>query len=240
VIPSTELDRHLALDGTRNVRDVGGYPAGPGRRTRWRTLLRSDELTRLPAGSMRRLRELGLRQVIDLRWPEELVRAPNVFRDAPGIRYRSIPLLRDDPTPHAGLAGMYRHVFDRRAPELAVIVRALLEDDGLPVVIGCAAGKDRTGVTIALLLALVGTPADVIVADYALSAHHFRTPVSHVDPDDWRHPPLEVDSAPELMASALDHLARRHGGARALMRGQGVTEGELVRLVNVLTEPDVA
>ena len=43
-----EPSRHLALDGTRNVRDVGGYPAANGRRTRWRTLLRSDELTTLP------------------------------------------------------------------------------------------------------------------------------------------------------------------------------------------------
>ena len=43
--------RHLRLPGTRNLRDVGGYPAGPGRRTRWRTLLRTDALDRLPAAS---------------------------------------------------------------------------------------------------------------------------------------------------------------------------------------------
>jgi protein-tyrosine phosphatase len=238
VISPTDAERHLPLDGTRNLRDVGGYPAGPGRHTRWRTLLRSDELTRLPPGSIRRLHELGLRQVIDLRWPEELERSPNVFRDVPGVRYRSIPLLRDDPTPHDGLGGMYRHVFDRRASELATIVRALLEEDGLPAVIGCAAGKDRTGVTIALLLDVVGTPLDVIVTDYARSAHHFRTPVSRVDPDDWRHPPLEVDSSPELMASALDHLHHRHGGSWALLRGEGVTEHELRQLVNRLTESD--
>jgi hypothetical protein len=240
MLPGTDLARHLPLDGTRNVRDVGGYPAGAGRRTRWRTLLRSDELTRLPADSMRTLQDLGLRQVIDLRWPEELVRAPNVFRSVPGIHYRSIPLLRDDPTPHAGLGGMYRYVFDRRASELAIIVRALLHEDGLPAIIGCAAGKDRTGVTIALLLDLVGTPSDVIVADYARSAHHFRTPISSVDPDDWRHRPLEVDSPPELMASALEHLARYHGGGRALMRAQGISDDELARLVDLLTEPDPA
>ncbi len=233
------FDRHLPLDGTRNVRDVGGYPAGHGRQTRWRTLLRSDELTRLPAGSLRRLRELGLRQVIDLRWPEELVRAPNVFLEAPDVRYRSIPLLRDDPTPHAGLAGMYRHVFDARAPQLAQIVRALL-DDGLPAVIGCAAGKDRTGVTIALLLDLAGTPTDVIVEDYARSAGYFREPVTYVEPDDWRHPPLLVDSPPEFMASALEHLHQRHGGAWALLRRQGLADRELATLVDRLTEPAAA
>jgi len=182
--------RHLPLDGTRNVRDVGGYPAAHGRRTRWRTLFRSDELTRMPEHARQALEALGIRQVIDLRWPEELVRAPNQFERSSTVRYRSVPLLEDDPTPHAGLGGMYRHVFDHRAPQLAEVVRAILEDDGTPVMIGCAAGKDRTGVTIALLLDVAGVPADVIVADYALSAGYFAEPVTRIHPDDWRYPPL--------------------------------------------------
>jgi protein-tyrosine phosphatase len=94
-------DRHLPLEGTRNVRDVGGYPAAGGRRTRWRTLLRSDELTRLPRHARQELLDLGLRQVIDLRWPEELDHSPNVFVLSPEVRYTSVPLLADDPTPHA-------------------------------------------------------------------------------------------------------------------------------------------
>ena len=230
--------RHLPLDGTRNLRDVGGYPAANGRRTRWRTLLRSDELTGLPEHARRELVELGVRQVIDLRWPEELDRAPNAFLRSPTVRYRSVPLLADDPTPHAGLAGMYRHVLDARGPQLAEVVWALLEDDGLPAVIGCAAGKDRTGVTIALLLDVVGVPAEIIVEDYALSAGYFAAPVTRIDLGDWRHPPLVVDSPPEFMTSALEHLDRVHGGARALLRRQGIGEGEIERLVALLTEPD--
>ncbi len=233
-------DRHLPLDGTRNLRDVGGYPAAGGRMTRWRTLLRSDELTTLPDRTRRELLELGLRQVIDLRWPEELERSPNAFLRSPVVRYRSVPLLADDPTPHAGLAGMYRHVFDARAPQLADVVRALLEDDGLPAIIGCAAGKDRTGVTIALLLDLVGVPTDVIVEDYALSAGYFASPVAHVALDDWRHHPLVVDSPPEFMASALEHLDRVHGGAQALLHRQGIAQSDIDRLVGLLTEPTTA
>jgi protein-tyrosine phosphatase len=148
-----------------------------------------------------------------------------------------VPLLEDDPVPHAGLAGMYRHVFDRRAPQLAEVVRALLEDDGLPAVIGCAAGKDRTGVTIALLLDVAGVPAEVIVDDYALSAGYFAEPVTRIDADDWRHPPLIVDSPPELMTGALEHLHRSHGGSRALLRRQGISDADLDRLGERLTEP---
>ncbi len=166
--------RHLPLDGTRNVRDVGGYATTSGRMTRWRTLLRSDELTRIPVHARQELLDLGLRQVIDLRWPEELERSPNVFVESSDVRYTSVPLLADDPTPHDGLAGMYLHVFDARAPQLADVARALLAVDGVPAIIGCAAGKDRTGVSIALLLDLVGVPTEVIVEDYAMSACLFR------------------------------------------------------------------
>ncbi len=229
--------RHLPLDGTRNVRDVGGYPTLHGRRMRWRTLLRSDELTRLPVSTIDALVGLGLRQVIDLRWPEELLIAPNDFRGDPLVRYRSIPLLADDPTPHAGLAGMYRHVLDARGPQLAAVVRALLADDGLPAVIGCAAGKDRTGVTIALLLDLCGVPRDVVVGDYALSAGFFASPVAHVEPDDWRHGSLVVDSPPDFMDAALAHLDAVHGGARRLLIRHGLSDAELDLLVERLTEP---
>jgi protein tyrosine/serine phosphatase len=229
--------RHLLLDGTRNVRDVGGYPAAGGRSTRWRTLLRSDELTRIPAATRHAFEELGLRQVIDLRWPEELDRSPNSFERATGIRYTSIPLLADDPTPHAGLAGMYRHVLDARGPQLAEVVRALLAEDALPAVIGCAAGKDRTGVTIALLLDLCGVPRDVIVEDYAMSAAHFASAVAHIELDDWRSQSLVVDSPPEFIESALAHLDEQHGGARALLLGLGLTNPELDELVERLTEP---
>jgi protein-tyrosine phosphatase len=231
------LPRHLPLEGTRNVRDTGGYPTADGRTTRWRTLLRSDELTRIPADVADELVALGLRRVVDLRWPEELELSPNVFADSARIRYSSIPLLADDPTPHAGLAGMYRHVLDARGTQLAEVVRTLLAEDGLPAIIGCAAGKDRTGVTIALLLDLCGVPRDIIVEDYALSAQYFSSPRAHIEADDWRSGSLVVDSPPAFMESALTHLDERHGGARALLRNHGLTDDELDRLIGLLTEP---
>ncbi|MFN8630906.1 MAG: tyrosine-protein phosphatase [Chloroflexota bacterium] len=233
----TDPRRHLPLDGTRNVRDVGGYPTAGGRVTRWRTLLRSDELTQLPRHAADELRALGVRQVIDLRWPDELERSPNVFAADPSIRYRHVPLLVDDPTPHLGLAGMYRHVLDERLPQLVEVARILLEPDGVPAIVGCAAGKDRTGITIAVLLSLAGVADDLVVEDYALSAGYFAIENPTIPADDWRHPPLVVDSPPEFMASALDHLRDAHGGVRALLRSGGLTEAELDALVDRLTEP---
>lgn len=238
MIPSLTDGRHLRLPGTRNLRDVGGYPAVSGRRTRWRTLFRTDALDVIPPASQDALLELGLRTVIDLRWPHELTEAPSVFAARSGVRYRSIPLLEDDPMPIIGLAATYRRMLDERAPLLADVARALLEPDALPAVIGCAAGKDRTGVTIALLLAAVGVPADVIVADYVLTGPAFseRDPA---DPHlvDWRAGPVELECPPAYMEAMLAHLATRHGGAGDLLHRNGLAPADLDLLVECLTEP---
>jgi protein-tyrosine phosphatase len=230
-------DRHLRLPGTRNLRDVGGYPAGSGRQTRWRTLLRTDALDRLPPASQATLLDLGLRQVIDLRWPEELDASPSVFRASDRVAYRAIPLLRDDPTPRVGLAGTYLHMLDERGSQLAQVVRSLIEPGGLPAVIGCAAGKDRTGVAIAIVLSAVGVPDDVVVEDYALSLAAFASPVQDQHLTDWRGDALEVECVPEYMAGALQHLQRRHGGPHALLRRHGLTDAEIDRLTDLVTEP---
>lgn len=238
MIPSLTDGRHLRLAGTRNLRDVGGYPARGSRRTRWRTLLRTDALDVIPPASQDALLELGLRTVIDLRWPHELTDAPSVFAQRAGVRYRSIPLLEDDPTPVIGLAATYRKMLDERSPQLAEVTRALLEPDGLPAVIGCAAGKDRTGVTIAMLLSAVGVPPDVIVADYVLTGLAFSEP----DPDDphfvdWRAGPVDLECPPDYMEAMLEHLAARHGGAGTLLRRNGLSQADLDLLLERLTEP---
>jgi protein-tyrosine phosphatase len=233
--PGHSRERHLRVPGTRNLRDVGGYPAGPGRETRWRTLFRTDQLDRLPPSSVDLLEAMDLRQVIDLRWPHELVTAPSVFASHASVAYHSVPLLEDDPTPELGLAGVYLHILDNRQAQLVEVTRLLLEPDGTPAVIGCAAGKDRTGVTIALLLAAVGVPPDVIAEDYALSAHLFARPVVDEHLADWRAGALNVESPPEYILAALDHLDRVHGGPRGLLRAGGVSDAEIEALVDRLT-----
>jgi protein-tyrosine phosphatase len=242
--PSTQLNpslidiRHLRLPGTRNLRDIGGYTTAAGRRTRWRTLFRTDALDLIPAATQDAMLDLGLRTVIDLRWPHELRASPSAFAASSAVRYRSIPLLEDDPTPVIGLAATYRLMLDERGSQLADVARAVLEPGGLPAVIGCAAGKDRTGVAVALLLAAIGVPADEIIADYVLTGPAFSHPDTG-DPHlvDWRAEPITLECPPAHMETLLSHLATHHGGARALLRTHGLTTVELDLLVERLTEP---
>jgi protein-tyrosine phosphatase len=229
-------DRHVRLPGTRNLRDVGGYPAGHGRRTRWRTLLRTDALDRLPVASQVHLVELGIRQVIDLRWPSEVAEFPSVFAGSKTVRYRHLPLIVDTP-PTNGPASVYRWIVDEHGAKLAGVARALIARDGVPAVIGCAAGIDRTGVTVALLLSAVGVPPEVVAADYAISAASYATDGGEAGLDDWRKGQVVVDCRPEYMIETLDHLARRHGGAAGLLARHGLDSAGVDRLGEVLTEP---
>jgi protein-tyrosine phosphatase len=238
VIPTLDDGRLLRLPGTRNLRDVGGYPAVDGRTTRWGTLLRADALDAIPASSQQALLAAGLRTFVDLRWPHEVVDSPSVFASRGDVRYRSIPLLEGDPTPLIGLAATYRLILDERGPQLAEVARVLLEPNGLPAVVGCATGKDRTGVAIALPLSAVGVPDDVIAADYALTGTAFSDPEPG-DPHlvDWRSGPINLECPPEHMEAMLDHLSTRHGGALAFLRRSGLERSETDMLVERLTEP---
>ena len=234
---SKPYERHLRLAGTRNLRDIGGYPAGAGRRTRWRTLFRADAFDQLPVDSQAALVGLGVRQAIDLRFPNELDDWPSVFRESPAVRYVSLPLYEDGQAPPGGVAAGYRSVLDNRGAQFAAVGRALLEPGGLPAVIGCAAGIDRTGLTIAILLSVVGVPPDVVAMDYALSAVSFAGDGRESGCSDWRSGRVRVDCVPEYMLDALDHLGTRHGGAAAFLDRHGLAAADIAQLRELLTEP---
>ena len=235
--PIDAAERHLRLAGTRNLRDIGGYPVGVGLRTRWRTLFRADALDRVPPASQETLVGLGLRQAIDLRWPDEAEAWPSVFRRSAAVRYRNVPLRDANPSPNRGLREVYRDILDGRGTQVAAVAAALAEPDGLPAVIGCAAGVDRTGLAIAVILSVIGVADEVIVADYAMSAACFAADDHGSGLDDWRKGPITLDCHPEYMAATLEHLARRYGGAAAYLAAHGVGESTVDDLRTKLTEP---
>jgi protein-tyrosine phosphatase len=116
------------------------------------------------------------------------------------------------------------------------VVRALLAPDGLPAIVGCAGGIDRTGVTVGLLLSVVGVPLDVVAADYALSSACYATDGAEAGLDDWRAGAVEVDCRPEYMVATIEHLEREHGGAAALLARHGIEASAIDELVDRLTE----
>jgi len=234
--PPNPRERHIRLAGTRNLRDVGGYPVSGGRQTRWATLYRSDALDQLPAASQEALLALGLRQAIDLRWPTEVETRPSAFVDSAAVRYVNLPFRDTGESLFEGFPSAYRGMLDKRGAQIAAVARALLAPDGVPAIVGCAAGIDRTGVVVAVLLAAVGVRVDVVAADYALSATSYANDTGESGLDDWRSGPIAIDCRPEYIVGALDYLERGHGGAAAFLVASGLTDADIARLRDLLTE----
>jgi protein-tyrosine phosphatase len=252
LIRATEApSRHLPLAGSYNIRDIGGYPIADGRRTRWRTLLRGDSLHRLDAEAQEALIAYGVRTVIDLRHDGEISVAPNVFAASARVRYRNLPLAGaatrgDAPEPRAralDLEQIYRTYLDERQAELWRVFEALCEPGAFPVVVHCTAGKDRTGLVVALLLALAGVPAETIAEDYALSATFLGEPYfteargrAEAAGVSWEEYQRLLVCPPEYMLRTLDHLESAHGGAERYVRRLGLPDGAVQTLRTALVE----
>ena len=221
--------RHLPLDGTFNIRDLGGYVTTHGHQTRWRTLLRADSLHRLTPAAQTALIAHGVRTVIDLRWTFETLQAPNPLAASSAVRYHHLSLWGDEwPLERlpATYAELYCLLLDERQAQIGRVLATLAAPGALPALFHCAAGKDRTGVIAALALALVGVPVATIVEDYALSAHYLADAYPGQPP---------VECPPAAMLATLDHLERRHGGAERYLLAAGLTPGEQVALRQALT-----
>lgn len=176
------IHRFDALD---NFRDYGDYATAAGRHIAPGRLFRSGHQARVSEADLNRLAALGLATVVDLRRPSERRDQPS--KRPPGFAGAVIESAHDDGgeaphitflrtadlTPDSGrrfMTSTYRRLaFEPSHLDLfARYFRALGETDG-PVLIHCAAGKDRTGLLAALTHHLLGVHHDDMVADYLLT-----------------------------------------------------------------------
>jgi len=244
---SSALPRHLGLAGTYNLRDTGGYRTLDGRTTRWRTFLRSDSLHRVPPMARTTLLNYGVRTVIDLRRSDELHVAPNVFVSSSEVVYHHISLLADSlpdrKVAPRSLPDVYRMILEQRQEQLRQTLATLAAPAGFPAIVHCTAGKDRTGLIVALLLGLVGVPAVTIVEDYALSSQYLGDPyleearqrAAH-NSIPWEWYQHTVICPPEFMHTTLQYLDERHGGIVAYVQSIGLSQEQCERLRHALVE----
>ena len=230
-------DRTVALEGCVNFRDLGGYPTHDGRTTAWRTLFRADGLHRLTAEDHARLTGLGLATVIDLRTPDEAAQRGSFPVDAVPVAFHALPLTDVLPAAEelpawreaAYVAGRYGAMVTEGGPVLSEAIGLLAEADALPAVWHCSAGKDRTGVLSALLLAFLGVPDEVIVEDYALSAaamerllDRLRAEYPEAEEQVMRYAPAVLHVVPETMEQFLAELRLEFGSPDDLAGHLGV------------------
>jgi protein-tyrosine phosphatase len=226
--------RRIELAGLLNFRDVGGYPVAGGGSVRWRTLFRSDALHQLDSAGVAAVTGLGLRTVVDLRTQLEADYAPSPVCG----RVTHIPVLTGDfQNVPLELGALYRHFVDECGGQIAAAIAELCDDDALPALVHCSAGKDRTGVVVALILAALGVPDELIAADYALSGLFLdpdQTPaIGQLSASTGLGEELTralLSSPPELILAILDRVRATAGSVDGYLLGHGLTGSGLARL----------
>jgi protein-tyrosine phosphatase len=245
------LDRWLALEGLDNVRDVGGLPLRDGGQTRPGVLLRSASLHYLTPGDVEHLVDvLGLKLVLDLRTGREVDRDGPTAVARAGIETVWLSFLAEDgePLPEADddldpMVHNYLGYLSQRGENVVQAVRRLAAPDAGPALVHCAAGKDRTGVLVALVLDAVGVQRSAVLADYMLSAE--QVPAMFRRWTTAAGEPMPADLTPhlpraEVMATVLARLDAEHGtgdvgGAAGWLRANGLDVADLDRLRGRLT-----
>jgi protein-tyrosine phosphatase len=230
--------------GPVNLRDLGGYSAGVGT-TRRGVLMRSDAPVGLDPAGIEALRRLQIRTAIDLREPIERELDP-VELDGLGIAVRSWSVIdgRIDLHTLKDLPHLYREILDRCGDRLAGTIRLLSSAAAVPAVVFCSAGKDRTGLVSALVLAAAGVGDADVASEYALTEANmhgeFRRKVeARAIAAGLSEQALAAKlGAPSgLMLELLAELRETHGGAAGYLAKHGLGEDELGSLRRVLVAP---
>ena len=260
------MTRWLALEGTANARDVGGLRLEGGGEVARGRLLRADNLQDLTPGDVAALVDgLGLSVVVDLRTAAEVeMEGPGPLSGVEGVAIAHHSLYPEtgghtdldaetvkpwySMTHHpedegeAPVVQAYLGYLRRRPDSVVEAVRLIAEPPGGgAALVHCAAGKDRTGVVVALALDAAGVARADIVADYLVTRERIEGIVARLaasptyareirteDPDS--HAP--VDGTTERLLELVDE---RHGGSAAWLEAHGLAGAALGMLRERLT-----
>ena len=228
-------DRWVPFRDIANFRDIGGYPTRTGGRVRWGLVFRSSALHGLGAQDLALFHQLGIREVFDLRGDIERRDHPNAVASTV-MTISGRPPTADqapDTVPRLSAADgeqrlieAYCGLLDHGARRVGELFTALSTDRGVPAVVHCLAGKDRTGVVTALLLELLGVGRRHVLDDYELSARYVapsqqqptyeRLVASGYSPEAAA---AVISASRAAMAAALDYLDDRYGGIERYATG---------------------
>lgn len=248
----------LDFDSLVNARDVGGIPTRDGGRIAEGRLIRSDHLQALTDADVERLVAMGVTDVVDLRSSLEVEDSPlsrvpgiTVHRHSYVLEHQPADDVIEDAIPTAveedpwskpltdeerdKLVGDSYLGYTVHRPESVVgALRAIADAEGT-VLVHCAAGKDRTGMTVAFALLLAGADPDDVVADYALSSQRVERVIEKLIRDPRYHgligqPMSNHVSAPGVMRRVLAEIEERHGGVEQLLESIGWTAEDTAKL----------
>lgn len=235
------------VPGFQNLRCLGGYQREDGAVTRWDHSFRSDWQPEVDQQSLVLLRNLGIRHVIDLRSPQEIDKTPNPLVHDAEVHYHLCPLMRElDPDafylsledrPDL-LVTIYIDTVEHSQDQMRRVLTLLADHPDEAVLFHCSAGKDRTGMVAAMLLALAGISHEHIISDYAQSHQNILAMVNdrlaqlpeNIPQDKRRAMETLFRSDAENMVAWLDYLEAQYGSVLHYVQHLGLSEAAIARL----------
>jgi protein-tyrosine phosphatase len=249
---NSEKKRILEFEGIQNLRDIGGYTSRSGQKIRYNRLLRSGNLDQVPAKSQTRLLTYGVNYIIDVRDQWEQAKYPNVFTNIVEVRYQNIPFIGDSHLKDNesqgkmgeadSLSDTYAFLLDNCKEQVVNIIQAIAQSSKVDcTIVHCVAGKDRTGLIIALLLAALDIPSKTIVQDYALSGIwsnelENQWQVEDDDPQEMMKRKRDAAATKEIMKRTLLYLQENYGGINDYLDAIGCDNSLREKLQNQLLD----
>lgn len=232
--------QRLFTDDTLNLRELGGMPLEGDHIFRKNLFVRSGAPGFMTPEGITKIKEYGVKTVIDLRSEAELLHYGNAFRDDADVTFYNIPLFvgdpdaAEDPTMHFlrthHLGDFYVVMLEELGERLIEILRILLKTDHT-VLFHCAHGKDRTGVVAAILYLIAGATRENIILNYKVSYDYARSlldPLIEAKEVEMRHT-LRSDAI--NMEIFLDYIDNEYNGDISLyLTKNGMTSEEIQKL----------
>lgn len=224
----------IPLRSASNLRDLGGWPGAGGRTVRRGLVFRAPALAKLSDEDSAAVAALGLRSVCDLRGVRERAANPVALSGAslhlpiePSVGASLGDILRtgqasgtlapDDMMVLLGNA--YRAYALQSFTQYRTVFERILAPGGLPLLLHCSAGKDRTGFGSALLLTALGVAWQDVATDYLATNHLWRREIaSHFDlPPDIKD--VLLGAHEPLLAGAFEAVVQTYGSIAAYLAG---------------------
>lgn len=240
-------DRYLNLDGTINLRELGGYRTHDQRETKRGVLLRSGNLDQVPPASQQALIDYGVNTIIDLRDQWEQVTYPNVFANSEHVTYYNLPLmgdgddgLRQQMENAPDLSSIYILALEHRKPQVRRIIEQIANKPRGCAIIHCVSGKDRTGQIAALVLGAVGVEEETIIEDYALTDKYINrqrqqwTEQAGNNKEAVKRLKRDMSAKAQNMRDMIAYLKTNYGGMTGYLQAIGLSDQTLQLLRDTL------
>lgn len=216
--------RRVPLSDTLNFRDLGGYAAKSGGVTRWNVFFRSACPNSLNAQDALLLKNMGVTTVIDLRGGGNVDETQGGFEVLNGLTVHNVPI-GGGAVPKLAVDCPADYLRIAEHPNMRKVFVALSEAQGAAI-FHCFAGKDRTGVTAAILLMLAEVSDADIIADYTLTYAYFlkrlREDFSRGDAEPNVFKPL-----PDHIEGFMKLFREKYGTANNYLLQIGLTQQQI-------------